>query len=142
MVVILFSCNAGSENPVQKDSVISSKPAPPVIDYGSVTKQLVVSPDSDTLIKELTFKNKETHVETSFIISKGDSLFAVLTSRDAKANIRITQIQFPDSTFDGPFGRELKYKISEDGNYKIIMGPNMMAGDPWTGDFTLKVWVR
>ena len=75
-------------------------------------------------------------------ISSGKELFARLSSKDKKANIRISQIEFPDNTFDGPFGRNLNYIIKLPGNYKIIIGQNMMAGDPWNGDFVLKIWVE
>ena len=75
-------------------------------------------------------------------ISSGKELFARLSSKDKKANICISQIEFPDSTFDGPFGRNLNYIIKLPGNYKIIIGQNMMAGDLWNGDFVLKIWVE
>lgn len=142
-LILLFSCNAGTVKYEEKDSVTASKPAPPILDQHSViAPKRELYPGSDTLREELTLKDKSLHVEMSFTITKGDSLFAELTSNDDRANIRVTQIEFPDNTFDGPFGRVVKYKITQNGRYKLIMGPNMMAGDPWTGDFGVKVWVK
>ena len=99
-------------------------------------------PGGDTLSLRLKMRNKKKHVEILINISSGNKLFALLSSDDKKANIRISQIGFPDSTFDGPFGRNLQHKIKTPGSYKIIIGQNMMAGDPWAGDFILKVWVK
>ena len=61
---------------------------------------------------------------------------------DKAANIRFTQIAKPDQTFDGPFGRELSYSVKKPGRYALIIGQNLMAGDPWDGKFRLKVWVK
>ena len=82
------------------------------------------------------------HLKIPLQISSGKELNASLFSEDKKANIRISQIEFPDSTFDGPFGRDLDYKIKTPGKYKIIIGEDMMAGDRRTGDFVLKVSVK
>ena len=61
---------------------------------------------------------------------------------DKAANIRFTQIAKPDQTFDWPFGRELSYSVKKPGRYALIIGQNLMAGDPWDGKFRLKVWVK
>lgn len=102
----------------------------------------ILSQGKDTLVFDLKMDSANQHVTVPVNIMAGDSLFASLHSKDKKANIRISQIGFPDSTFDGPFGRELVYKIKDTGNYKIIVGQNMMAGDRWKGNFTLKAWVK
>ena len=82
------------------------------------------------------------HLKIPVQISSGKQLNASLFSDDKRANIRISQVEFPDSTFDGPFGRELYYKIKTPGNYKIIIGEDMMAGDRWPGDFVMKISVK
>jgi hypothetical protein len=96
---------------------------------------------NDTLLFNLTMDTNR-HVTIPIKVSTGKELFASLSSNDKKANIRVSQIEFPDSTFDGPFGRELHYQLKTHGNYKLIIGEDMMAGDRWQGDFVLKVWVR
>ncbi|MEO8821595.1 MAG: hypothetical protein ABI267_04130 [Ginsengibacter sp.] len=140
----LFSCNQGEKNktiddylpPITNDSARNlSKP-----NTDFIKKSL--SPGKDTLVFNLEMNNANHHVTVPINISACDTLLASLSSNDKKANIRISQIGFPDSTFDGPFGRNLDYKIKASGNYKIIIGEDMMAGNRWNGDFSLKVWVK
>lgn len=97
-------------------------------------------PGKDTLIIKLEMDTG--HITIPIKISSGKELFVSLFSDDKKANIRISQVEFPDSTFDGPFGRELRHKITTPGNYKLIIGEDMMAGNRWKGDFVLKVYVH
>ncbi|MBC9797447.1 hypothetical protein [Sinomicrobium weinanense] len=66
-------------------------------------------------------------------------LSAKLISQDTMANIRFTQIFFPDGSADGPFGRTLNYELEQAGTYTLSVGENMMAGEPWTGSFTITV---
>lgn len=102
----------------------------------------ILSPAKDTLVFKLKMDSANQHITVPISITAGDSLFAILHSQDKKANIRISQIDFPDSTFDGPFGRTLDYKIKVSGKYNIIIGEDMMAGDRWNGEFTLTTWVK
>lgn len=62
-----------------------------------------------------------------------------LASADSTANVRFSQIIMPDSTMDGPFGREIQYVLSKKGIYRLIVNENMMAGDPWSGEFTVNI---
>lgn len=114
-----------------------------------IESQWTKPPDGEVLLMPghtvkfmLTLDDRSDRVELAFDIPKGDSLFGELTSEDKKANIRFTQLQMPDESFDGPFDKELKYAIKQHGRYHIIIGQNMMAGDPWTGDFYLRMWTR
>lgn len=140
----LLSCNQNEKNktiadilpPIKNDSVKTSAKA----DNNSTKKKL--SPGEDTLVFNLKMNSTNRYVTIPVSISAGNNLMATLSSDDKKANIRISQIEFPDSTFDGPFGRSLDYKIKAPGNYKIIIGEDMMAGDRWKGDFSLRVWVK
>lgn len=139
-----LSCNQDEKNKTIDDYLppIKNNSAKIVAkaNYDSIKKSL--SPGEDTLFFNLKMNNANQHVTVPISISGGDTLLASLSSNDKKANIRISQIGFPDSTFDGPFGRKLDYKIKTRGNYKIIIGEDMMAGDRWNGDFSLKVWVK
>lgn len=65
-------------------------------------------------------------------------IVARITSDDPQANIRFTQIILPDGTADGPFSRELKYDLPEDGIYKLEVSEDMMAGEPWSGTFVME----
>jgi hypothetical protein len=139
-----LSCNQNenqipgqSSSPIENDSLQIEKPQ---AQTNSTIK--ILSSKTDTLFFELKMDSANQHVTVPVKIGGGDSLFASLDSKDKKANIRISQLGFPDSTFDGPFGRDMKYKIKDTGNYKIIVGQNMMAGDRWKGNFTLKAWLK
>lgn len=143
-IIFVISCHQQNDpkpvsgiaaNPIEKDSVTKE-----------ITKdslpQKALFPGSDTLFFKLKMDSLNKHVTVPVLISSGEKLFASLLSDDTKANIRISQIGFPDSTFDGPFGRNLHYTIKTPGTYKLIIGENMMAGDPWKGNFRMKVWVE
>lgn len=118
----------------QNNSIKTGNPQPP----DSLQKSL--SP-GDTLVLNLTMDTGY-HLTVPIKISAGKEFFASLSSDDQNANIRVSQVEFPDSTFDGPFGRELNRAIKTPGNYKLIIGEDMMAGDGWKGNFVLKVWAK
>lgn len=139
LLISLFACNQQEHSSTKEafsetDSIKSDNPKP----LDTLPKSL--SP-ADTFFFRLAMDTGN-HVTVPIKISAGKELFASLSSDDKKANIRVSQIEFPDSTFDGPFGRELHREINTHGNYKLIIGEDMMAGDRWKGDFVLKVWVR
>jgi len=72
--------------------------------------------------------------------SKGyKKIRATLSSPDSTANIRFSQIFLPDGTMDGPFSRDLAYDLPVDGNYQVSIHENMMAGDPWSGNFNVSI---
>lgn len=75
-------------------------------------------------------------------VKKGNQLTVVLVAEDSVANIRINQIFTPDGKADGPFGKSLKRKITEQGDYKIIIGEDQMQGEEWKGKFRLTVKVE
>lgn len=99
-------------------------------------------PKSDTLVLNLKIDSADQHLTIPLTISNGNEIFASLSSSDKNANIRINQIGLPDSTFDGPFGKDIHYKIKMPGIYKLIIAEEMMAGDRWKGNFSLKVWLQ
>jgi len=139
LVASLTACNQQDHQSTkaaftQTDSTQTGNPQP------ADTLPRSLSP-GDTLFFNLTIDTGN-HVTVPIKISVGKELFASLSSNDKKANIRVSQVEFPDSTFDGPFGRELHREINTHGNYKLIIGEDMMAGDRWKGDFVLKVWVK
>ncbi len=146
-IIILFSgmsCHQADQKIISTDSLVNNKPGSIKNETHKALDTLYksLSPGSDTLVFHLRMDTINQHLKIPVKISSGKQLNASLFSDDKKANIRISQIEFPDSTFDGPFGRDLHYKIKTPGNYKIIIGEDMMAGDRWTGDFVLKVSLK
>ena len=54
-------------------------------------------------------------------------------------NLRINQLIMPDGTTDGPYGREINDSLTKIGTYQIIIGESLMQGDPYAGDYFLKI---
>lgn len=100
-----------------------------------------LSPGSDTLVAEKYIAGIKEHSEIAFSVSSGKMIHAILEGKSDSSNIRIGQIQMPDGSLDGPFGKQLNYKVAAPGKYKFIVSENMMAEGEWAGDFTIKIWV-
>lgn len=84
-------------------------------------------------------KEKDQTVYIEFQSQGYKNISARLSSLDSLANIRISQIFIPDGIMDGPFGRDMQYKLAIDGVYRLSVHENMMAGDPWNGVFTAEI---
>lgn len=119
-------------------------PVPGIAKNKMTSKDTVYSlkTNGDTLVLDLQMDTIGQHHYIAIDIQRGKDLYGQLSSENRMANIRFTQIQMPDSTLDGPFGSDLQYKIKYDGIYRLNIGENQMAGDPWKGKFTLKAWVK
>ncbi|CAF3700105.1 unnamed protein product [Rotaria sp. Silwood1] len=79
------------------------------------------------------------HVTYVFEAKKGQKLLANVMSVEMNANIRISQIISPSGNGDGPFGTKTTYDLGENGDWKIVLSENQMAGDPWKGEFQLLI---
>lgn len=64
------------------------------------------------------------------------------TPKDANGNIRVSQIIFPDGTSDGPFWKDMTFDLTKSGSYQVILAPNMMAGDPWSGEVDMSLELK
>ncbi len=84
-------------------------------------------------------KNENQIIYVDFESVGYKKLYAKISSSDQHANIRISQIILPDGRMDGPFGEDITYHLPMDGMYTISIHENMMAGDPWSGDFLVEV---
>lgn len=140
--LIIYGCSSGNKRDagetIAKDSIPSERADSDLIvfpsDSGTVHLDLIDGKEELTIHKE---KN-----QSIYAIFESDGykrISAQLSSPDSLANIRFSQIIMPDGKMDGPFARELDYELPVDGSYKIIINENMMAGDPWDGNFTIKV---
>lgn len=70
--------------------------------------------------------------------SKAD-LKAEIVTRNKQFNIRFSQIRLPDGSYDGPFGREIAYKIPTKGEVWLLAGRNNMADGETIGKFSIHV---
>lgn len=154
--LILFSCNNGSstkeESIVPKaDSIVQVEPSenmtaaidsvPQNIQVDSVI-HLAFAIDSVSITVKGHIDKKGNPVICYLPVTKGNKLTASVVPDKAKATIRFSHIYLPDGKTDGPFGNTLKYSLKQRGTYKLYIGPNKMAGDPFSTDFILKVKVE
>ncbi|MDQ6904059.1 MAG: hypothetical protein M3139_13740 [Bacteroidota bacterium] len=105
------------------------------------TTKIILKPGSDTFTEASSVDAGEQKI-ISITIASGQQLFATLHKKNKRFNVRINQIEMPDSTFDGPFGDSLHYKIKMPGIYKIRIGPDLMADGSRNGEFIFKAWVK
>lgn len=86
------------------------------------------------------------HVTIIVPVQSGDSITAQLIPDDDTANIRFNQIFIPlgkSGKYDGPFSRKISYPIYKiHGNYRLIVGENLMAQADWKGNFTCNVLIK
>ena len=138
------SVTASENNISQKDSTVIKHKAdsvPTNIQIDSVI-HLAFPKDSVSVTVKGHLDKKGDPVICILPVVQGKKLTAFITPEKKNATIRFSHIDFPDGKSDGPFGNTLKYDLKQKGIYKIYIGPNMMAGDPVSSDFTLKVKVE
>lgn len=70
--------------------------------------------------------------------NKGE-LKATIIPENNNMNIRFNQIKTPNGKYDGPFGREISYKISGKGEVWLIIGKNLMAEGDNVGRFSVRI---
>ncbi|MDR2955260.1 MAG: hypothetical protein LBV43_09285 [Prevotella sp.] len=134
MLSILFGCSSA---PKEKDgrSFTSIPPG------RSIVNNIVTPSDSDVVWINIidgkgsvrTRKKPDQTIYFKFSTEGYEGMKAHLSSPDSMANVRFSQIFMPDGTMDGPFGRDMKYNLPMEGQYKISVHENTMAGDPWAG---------
>lgn len=144
----MCSCNSNKQSEAASDSTSSAN------DTTNSSTSVIENTDNDSIINirfpqgstsvTVTGKMKGIdHPITVFIpVKQGRQLTAFLVADDSLANIRINQLYTPDGKADGPFGRELKRAINQQGLYKLIIAENLMQGDEWKGKFSLTVNVE
>lgn len=128
----------------QQDTIIHTNPAdsvPKNIQFDSVI-HLAFAPDSISVSVKGHVGKKGEPVICYLPVTVGKKLTASVVADNKKATIRFSHIYLPDGKSDGPFGNMMKYDLTQKGTYKIYISPNMMAGDPVSSDFVLKVKVE
>ncbi|MBD1427325.1 hypothetical protein [Sphingobacterium arenae] len=75
----------------------------------------------------------------SFEIQKPSFVRMKLLLPSDSGNIRINQLVMPDGEMDGPFGKTYEAYFDQLGTYQIIIAESMMAENPYTGDYALRI---
>lgn len=138
--LILSACSYTGE---KRPESISTGADPALLNKDSI----VVSPDSGLIYLTLVngrssiqiHKKARERVSLDFRNSGYTTLKGLITPKDSMANIRFNQIIMPNGDMDGPFGRDIEYKLTGDGQYRLILGESLMAGDPWEGNFNVEI---
>ncbi|MGS2738815.1 hypothetical protein [Sinomicrobium sp. M5D2P17] len=137
--LFLIACGGKREKTGEKKSGSAGNPVAGITEVSRDTLALSLE---NGFVKGEIYKEER---DKKYFVLKTDApvqLSARLESKDTLANLRFTQIFFPDGSADGPFGRELEYDLEKPGTYVLSVGENMMAGEPWSGDFTIEVKVE
>lgn len=136
-IAFFASCNSPGKNDHSADTLADSMSISESIDSATSipAKALELKSSWDSIRLHKISKQSDTIV----INSNGfKNLNAEIVS-SKPGNIRINQIISPDSNSDGPFGKDLEYKLNQQGEFKLIIGESLMQGDPFEGEYILKV---
>lgn len=104
---------------------------------GEITKLIDGEKLPSTL--ECEFTDKIQKVVVRIANYKKDQLKANIIPENNNMNIRFNQIKTPNGKYDGPFGREISYKISGKGEVWLIIGKNLMAEGDNVGRFSVRI---
>lgn len=156
LLVVAFSVNSCTSNHTQSSEAASENSTDTLPDHQSrqdtlkeinARDQLNSADDSVTVltfskgVKSLSVKghlDKPGDVVTYLLtVDKSTLLSGRLEVSKSPANIRFSQIVMPNGQSDGPFGRELDYKLPQKGVYKIKIAQNLMAENAFVGDFMM-----
>ncbi len=162
LITFFAACNSGGNSPsnppkfpgTQDSDVTKAKPGLAYkIDTSKQVNKLLVPRDTVVTVKldnnrgsvRAYLSGIGRHVTFIIPITSGDSLTAQIIPDDDTANIRFNQIYIPmgkAGKYDGPFSRNISYPIKVTGNYKLIVGENLMAESDWQGAFTCNVLIK
>ncbi len=161
LVLIFFAaCNSGNNQNNKQDTLTQATDTTKAkaglqykIDTSKQVNTILVK--RDTLLTVDLNNNKGSvraylsgigkHVTIVVPVKNGDSITAQIIPDDDTANIRFNQIYIPvgkTGNFDGPFSRNISYPITVKGDYKLVIGENLMAEGDWKGNFTCNVLIK
>lgn len=149
LVTIFWFCNNTSQNNLKKDSMAainhSINTQKDSIRNSEVNDSVIqIRFPADSISTSVIGKMKGMNHPISVYVDvkQGRQFTASISSEDSTANVRINQLITPDGKADGPFGKELKFAIHQQGTYKLLIGENLMQGDEWKGKFKLTVKIE
>ncbi|HEX7870093.1 MAG TPA: hypothetical protein VF455_08260 [Chryseobacterium sp.] len=120
-----------------KNSKIDNKDEATEVKNGEIIK--VVDGEKLPLLIDEKFTDKNQKLILKIRNYEKTDLKASVLPKNNNMNIRFNQIKTPDGKYDGPFGREISYKIPKSGEVWLIIGKNLMADGEIEGDFSVRV---
>lgn len=127
-----------AENPVVEDTI--SYTGPDTLLAGTSDTTIIIR-DGEARVRG-TFEGKKNTACYILPAWKGQTLIAKIKPLKKQGNIRFDQIIQPGGITEGPFGDSLNYKFTSNGNMRLVIGSNNMAGKPYTGDFLLEILIK
>lgn len=154
MLLILTACQSTeNKETADSDSTLTKKDLAYKIDTSKQVNALLV--ERDTLLTVNLNNNKASvraylsgigkHVTFIVPVSSGDTIEAELIPDDDTANIIFKQVFIPlgkTGKYAGPFTKKLIYPVTVNGNYKLIVGENLVKESDWKGNFTCNVSIK
>ncbi|OBW42815.1 hypothetical protein AB670_00765 [Chryseobacterium sp. MOF25P] len=122
---------------INKDTLKAPINSKSEVKDGEITKLIDGEKFPSTLECEFTDKIQKLVIRITNY-NKGE-LKATIIPENNKMNIRFNQIKTPDGKYDGPFGRDISYKISSKGEVWLIIGKNLMAEGENSGHFSVRI---
>lgn len=129
-----------------KDSIINNAPATKEVLRTGIMREIEGNKIIKTLNADmipLTITDEFTSDNQQFILKiknfNGKNISGKITPENPEMNIRFNQIKLPNGDYDGPFGREISYKISEKGEIWLIIGKSNMASGEAKGKFSVNI---
>lgn len=143
LVLSVFACTSSSSERENKGTSTDTL-------SHSISNTVIIPPESGVINVTLNngegnyiIRKREDQIIYLTFDSEGDEeLTAQIIPLDSNANVRFSQIIFPTGTMDGPFGREFTYHLNQDGEYQLALHEDMMAGEPWDGEFVVKLHLQ
>ena len=138
IALLLASCN----NPKQESKTVS-----PPVDSIQAVPETSDSTHVDLSDKAIELKSSWDSISLHKISKISDTIsfdskdFKQIDAElhsDKPGNIRFNMIVLPDNNTDGPFGKDVQYKLDKKGTYKLIIGESLMQGDPFDGQYTIR----
>lgn len=120
-----------------KNSKIDNKDEATEVKNGEIIK--VVDGEKLPLLIDEKFTDKNQKLILKIRNYEKTDVKASVLPKNNNMNIRFNQIKTPDGKYDGPFGREISYKILKSGEVWLIIGKNLMADGEIEGDFSVRV---
>ncbi|MES2891313.1 MAG: hypothetical protein V4725_04850 [Bacteroidota bacterium] len=125
-------------NPVFEDTPVSA--APDTLLAGTSDTTIIIK-DGEACVRG-RFEAKNHSASFTLPAWKGQKLVAHIKPLQKGGNIRFTHIIQPGGLEEGPFGDSLNYTFKSNGNMRLVVSSNKMAGKPYIGDFLLKISVK
>lgn len=164
--IFVISCKKETAASTSKDSVVQTEFSEPSKKGDSANIKISDSLDKDnkvttnsiqnkdsksgTIVKvvdgehlpftlDTEFTDKENHLIIKILKYNNPQLRASIITEQKDFNVQFNQIKLPNGELDGPFSKEINYKMPKKGEVWLMIGINKRADGPAIGKFSVRV---